>query len=236
LKQVTKLSLVATGRHNALLCRVHTSPEPPFARTGRRRFTHHAVTTMSSAAAAADTTHHGRLLALSAALASLSAALAGCLLWERQQRQRQQHTAPPIDSDGVLGAIGNTRLICIASLSAATGCQVGACAVVAAADSGAWLTLWRATSVACVCAWHQRTRAAASPPPMPHTAHCSSTTAIHRHPTPHPPQKILGKAEFLNPGGSVKDRVALRIVQEALVGCAGLVWQAERCAWWCGRK
>lgn len=29
--------------------------------------------------------------------------------------------------------------------------------------------------------------------------------------------QILGKAEFLNPGGSVKDRVALRIVQEALV-------------------
>lgn len=28
--------------------------------------------------------------------------------------------------------------------------------------------------------------------------------------------QILGKAEFLNPGGSVKDRVALRIVQEAL--------------------
>ena len=29
--------------------------------------------------------------------------------------------------------------------------------------------------------------------------------------------QILGKAEFLNPGGSVKDRVALRILQEALV-------------------
>lgn len=28
--------------------------------------------------------------------------------------------------------------------------------------------------------------------------------------------QILGKAEFLNPGGSVKDRVALQIVQEAL--------------------
>eukprot|EP00878_Enallax_costatus_P042306 GHUV01049570.1.p1 GENE.GHUV01049570.1~~GHUV01049570.1.p1 ORF type:complete len:138 (-),score=12.84 GHUV01049570.1:77-490(-) len=28
--------------------------------------------------------------------------------------------------------------------------------------------------------------------------------------------QILGKAEFLNPGGSVKDRVALRIVHEAL--------------------
>ena len=28
--------------------------------------------------------------------------------------------------------------------------------------------------------------------------------------------QILGKAEFLNPGGSVKDRVALEIVNEAL--------------------
>jgi cysteine synthase len=32
--------------------------------------------------------------------------------------------------------------------------------------------------------------------------------------------QILGKAEFLNPGGSVKDRVALRILQEALVSSA----------------
>lgn len=28
--------------------------------------------------------------------------------------------------------------------------------------------------------------------------------------------QILGKAELLNPGGSVKDRIALRIVEEAL--------------------
>jgi cysteine synthase A len=34
--------------------------------------------------------------------------------------------------------------------------------------------------------------------------------------------QILGKAEFLNPGGSVKDRVALRILQEALVSSAHL--------------
>lgn len=26
--------------------------------------------------------------------------------------------------------------------------------------------------------------------------------------------KILGKAEFLNPGGSVKDRVAVKIIEE----------------------
>jgi cysteine synthase len=51
--------------------------------------------------------------------------------------------------DGILGCVGNTPLIRIASLSAATGCE------------------------------------------------------------------ILGKAEFLNPGGSIKDRAALRIVEEA---------------------
>lgn len=28
--------------------------------------------------------------------------------------------------------------------------------------------------------------------------------------------QVLGKAEFLNPGGSVKDRVALEIIQEAI--------------------
>ena len=36
-----------------------------------------------------------------------------------------------------------------------------------------------------------------------------------QHPASPPPQ-ILAKAEFLNPGGSVKDRVALEIIQEAL--------------------
>ncbi|KAF6244133.1 cysteine synthase [Scenedesmus sp. NREL 46B-D3] len=60
----------------------------------------------------------------------------------------RQQLPPPVES--VMGAIGNTPLIRIASLSEETGCE------------------------------------------------------------------ILGKAEFLNPGGSVKDRVALRIVQEAL--------------------
>ena len=62
------------------------------------------------------------------------------------------HPCPPPISDGVLSLIGSTRLVRIASLSDATGCEV------------------------------------------------------------------LGKAEFLNPGGSVKDRVALQIVTEALEG------------------
>lgn len=68
-------------------------------------------------------------------------------LWGELTGSRQHGTHVVV---GVVGAIGNTPLICIESLSKATGC------------------------------------------------------------------KILGKAEFLNPGGSVKDRVALRIVQEAL--------------------
>ena len=33
---------------------------------------------------------------------------------------------------------------------------------------------------------------------------------------PTPSLQIYGKAEFLNPGGSVKDRIALRIVEEAM--------------------
>jgi hypothetical protein len=45
--------------------------------------------------------------------------------------------------------------------------------------------------------------------PRPSKATCVCTLAVV--------VQILGKAEFLNPGGSVKDRVALRIVQEALV-------------------
>lgn len=36
------------------------------------------------------------------------------------------------------------------------------------------------------------------------------------HASCHALPQILAKAEFLNPGGSVKDRVALEIIQEAL--------------------
>ena len=62
----------------------------------------------------------------------------------------QRRCAPSRLADGVLGCIGDTPLVRIASLSEATGCV------------------------------------------------------------------ILGKAEFLSPGGSIKDRVALHIVTEAL--------------------
>ncbi|CAI5505017.1 unnamed protein product [Closterium sp. Naga37s-1] len=64
--------------------------------------------------------------------------------------RHKSHEASRKGRDGLVAAIGNTPLIRIASLSAATGCE------------------------------------------------------------------IYGKAEFVNPGGSVKDRVALQIVQEAL--------------------
>ncbi|WIA40306.1 hypothetical protein OEZ86_013677 [Tetradesmus obliquus] len=93
-----------------------------------------------------------------AAAAALAAAASYALyrVYTRQQllpsswsNSRQQQQLPPA-VDSVLGAIGNTPLIRIASLSEQTGCE------------------------------------------------------------------ILGKAEFLNPGGSVKDRVALRIVAETL--------------------
>lgn len=54
-----------------------------------------------------------------------------------------------------------------------------------------------------------------TPPPPPYT-----TTITNHQPTspPVPTHKtqILAKAEFLNPGGSVKDRVALEIVREAV--------------------
>ena len=74
-------------------------------------------------------------------------------LAERKNKRKSEEIAfiqPSLKKsvDGILGAIGNTPLIRISSLSDATGCE------------------------------------------------------------------ILGKAEFLNPGGSVKDRVALRILQE----------------------
>ncbi len=45
------------------------------------------------------------------------------------------------------------------------------------------------------------TRTSTHSPSYPHTTHST---------------QILAKAEFLNPGGSVKDRVALEMVQEAL--------------------
>uniref|UniRef100_A0A0C9S3B9 cysteine synthase n=1 Tax=Wollemia nobilis TaxID=56998 RepID=A0A0C9S3B9_9CONI len=91
-----------------------------------------------------------------AATASVSAlALAIVFHFIVSAKRRGKRTRRPIPGcppvvDGVVGAIGNTALIRIKSLSEATGCE------------------------------------------------------------------ILAKAEFMNPGGSIKDRVAAKIIQEAL--------------------
>lgn len=42
-------------------------------------------------------------------------------------------------------------------------------------------------------------------------------------------RQIYGKAEFLNPGGSVKDRVAAKIVEEVSnIGCLNFILQIQR--------
>ncbi|KAI8463680.1 MAG: cysteine synthase [Monoraphidium minutum] len=125
---------------------------------------------MAAGGSGGGTSNRGAAAAAAAAAASvLAVAAAGGAWWAYQARWRCQggrgrggwhapngggggggYTPLPGPVDGVLGAIGNTPLIRIRSLSEATGCEV------------------------------------------------------------------LAKAEFLNPGGSVKDRVAAAIVEEAL--------------------
>ncbi|KAJ2465930.1 Cysteine synthase 2, partial [Coemansia sp. RSA 2322] len=86
--------------------------------------------------------------ACSLALGLTAAALYGGWRLLRAPALPDGESQPPI-ADGVTGLIGNTRLVRINSLSAATGCE------------------------------------------------------------------ILAKAEFLNPGGSSKDRIALHVVEQA---------------------
>lgn len=58
------------------------------------------------------------------ATAAISAATGAALAWVwLGLHPRRRHLAPP-PADGVLGAIGGTPLIRIASLSAATNCEV----------------------------------------------------------------------------------------------------------------
>ena len=78
--------------------------------------------------------------------------------------------------DGVLGAVGNTPLVRIASLSEATGCEA--------------------------------------------RVHLPSRCALSAQLTDGVRSQIYGKAEFTNPGGSVKDRVAVRILQARLARTA----------------
>ncbi|ERN17740.1 cysteine synthase 2 isoform X2 [Amborella trichopoda] len=89
-----------------------------------------------------------------ASMAMVAALISGLLVYKKcfslSLRKPQEIFCRDMTVDGLIGAIGNTPLILIKSLSEATGC------------------------------------------------------------------KILAKAEFLNPGGSVKDRVAVKIIEEAL--------------------
>lgn len=103
--------------------------------------------------------------------------------------------------EGLVDLIGNTPLIRIRSLSEETGCEVGAtgaAARVVCAFEGA-LRLWCCRLSLCVCPLPGCSLAATLPP-----------TSLW------PLLQILAKAEFLNPGGSVKDRVALQVIQEAV--------------------
>ncbi|KAL9235811.1 hypothetical protein vseg_010546 [Gypsophila vaccaria] len=99
------------------------------------------------------TTKHGHgdgVIVSCIAVVSLSIAAISYILINHQRTSKTSKTSKPNNFvHGIVGAIGNTPLILIPSLSLATGCH------------------------------------------------------------------ILGKAEFLNPGGSVKDRVAVKIVEEA---------------------
>lgn len=108
--------------------------------------------------------------------------------------------------EGLADLVGNTPLIRLRSLSEETGCEVGW-----RREGRAWLewvrhgmctaALLPATAAPRVPPLAAAMAGAAAPPA------CGYASAIHKHP------QILAKAEFLNPGGSVKDRVALEIIQ-----------------------
>lgn len=95
--------------------------------------------------------------------------------------------------DGLPALIGNTQLVRIRSLSEQTGCEVRCNAVLKG-------VLPRAS-------------------PACSGVHCArlALTSLRESNAAKllPSVQILAKAEFMNPGGSVKDRVALEIVQEA---------------------
>ncbi|KAK3425271.1 hypothetical protein EUGRSUZ_F02054 [Eucalyptus grandis] len=92
----------------------------------------------------------GAVAAAAVSLAFLSYLLCSHRSQRREPPEKKKKRRNGRGKDGLIGAIGNTPLIRINSLSDATGCE------------------------------------------------------------------ILGKCEFLNPGGSVKDRVAVKIIEEAL--------------------
>lgn len=100
--------------------------------------------------------------------------------------RRRQSPLPSRCADGLHELIGNTPLVFIKSLSDATRCKVQAVDV----------------------AWYS-----ASAPVLRRQQLAMFRAIIHG--TAPLLRQILGKAEFLNPGGSVKDRVALEVIREA---------------------
>ena len=114
---------------------------------------------------------------------------------QRQQQNGNTSSSPRSVGEGLADLIGNTPLIRLKSLSEQTGCEVRDCWLPA-------LALMRSPPTAWPC-HHQ----------LPAACHCHCFQLPHRRWLL---LQILAKAEFLNPGGSVKDRVALEIVQEAL--------------------
>ncbi len=117
-------------------------------------------------------------------------------------------------ADSLRDLIGNTPLMLIRSLSDATGCQVRCLFV--GIGSAACLS-----PPVFVQALEQASQRLSQP--LPRKLSCTPeviSSKFLRRDTDMTLQ-ILGKAEFLNPGGSVKDRVALEIIEEAL-GCGAL--------------
>ena len=109
--------------------------------------------------------------------------------WQQQRSQKSPSGGEQQQQgivEGVAGLIGNTPLLRIPSLSKQTGCEVGTCSM-------------------------QHVHSAFSSKPF--LPLWLSTSANNTWPAV---AQILAKAEFLNPGGSVKDRVALTIVKEAI--------------------
>ncbi|GKD87101.1 cysteine synthase 2 [Tanacetum coccineum] len=108
---------------------------------------------------------------ITAVIAALTVAICSVyVLASKRGKKGEKLTEKKRKGNGVVGAIGNTPLIRINSLSEATGCE------------------------------------------------------------------ILAKAEFLNPGGSVKDRVAVKIIEEVtsvVLLCLGF-WKTI--SWGCGYR
>lgn len=134
--------------------------------------------------------------ARAAAAAALSMAILAYLLRGRRRMPSPWKARGAIGrrtgKRGLLDAIGNTPLIRIKSLSEATGCEV--CGFRAGSSRLCFL------SIQSVCL------------KLGVMADSALWWVFVL--------QILAKAEFLNPGGSVKDRVAVKIIEE--VSCSGV--------------